>query len=72
MKEKKKFVDIYFIEKDVKIEELTLQVEEVSDARYFSLKELITAHDTNDIHFIKHSFFPKLVTYMKEKIKDIK
>lgn len=72
VKEKQKFVDIYFIEKDVKIEDLTLQVEEVSDAKYFSLKELITAHDTNDIHFIKHSFFPELVTYMKEKLKEIK
>lgn len=53
-------------------EDLTLQADEVSDARYFSLKELITAHNTNDIHFIKHSFFPELATYMKEKIEEIK
>ena len=72
VKEKQKFVDIYFIEKDIKIEDLTLQIEEVAEARYFSLEELITAHDTNDIHFIKHSFFLDLVTYMKEKLKEKK
>lgn len=72
VKEKQKFVDIYFIEKDIKIEDLTLQIEEVAEARYFSLEELITAHDTNDIHFIKHSFFLDLVTYMKEKLNEKK
>ncbi len=72
VKEKLNFVDIYFMEKDVKIEDLTLKNDEVTDAKYFSLEELVTAHNTNDIHFVKHSFFPELVTYMEEKLKEIK
>lgn len=68
-KDKVKFTDIYFIEKEVKLEDLTLQSNEVSDAKYFSLEELITAHNTNNTDFIQHSYFQKLVEYMEKKYK---
>lgn len=60
-KEKRNFVDIYLLEKDVDIKEITLQTCEVSDIKYFSLDKLIEAHNSKDSNFVNHSFFPDLV-----------
>ncbi|MCI9234286.1 MAG: NUDIX domain-containing protein [Bacilli bacterium] len=60
-KMKRNFVDVYLLEKDVSIKDIKLQYDEVSDVRYFSLEELIRAHNTKDTNFVNHSFFPDIV-----------
>lgn len=65
-KEKRNFVDIYLLEKDVDIKEITLQTSEVSDIKYFSLNELIDAHNSKDSNFVNHSFFPDLLKYIEK------
>ena len=64
-KEKRNIVDIYLLEKNVDIKEITLQTSEVSDIKYFSLNKLIDAHNSKDSNFVNHSFFPELVKYIK-------
>ena len=65
-KEKRNFVDIYLLEKEVDIKEIILQTSEVSDIRYFSLNKLIDAHNSKDSNFVNHSFFPDLIKYIKK------
>lgn len=64
---KRNFVDIYLLAKEVNIKDVILQNDEVSDIKYFSLEELISAHNTKDTNFVNHSFFPDVV----RKISDI-
>lgn len=47
--------------------DVILQNDEVSDIKYFSLEELINAHNTKDTNFVNHSFFLDVV----RKIKDV-
>ncbi len=65
-KEKRNFVDIYLLEKEVDIKEIILQTSEVSDIRYFSLNKLIDAHNSKNSNFVNHSFFPDLIKYIKK------
>ncbi len=69
-KEKRNFVDIYLLEKEVDIKEIVLQTSEVSDIKYFSINKLMDAHNSKDPNFVNHSFFPDLLKYIK-KIYDI-
>jgi len=66
-KVKRNFVDVYLVAKDVNIKDVILQNDEVSDIKYFSLEELINAHNTKDTNFVNHSFFNDVV----RKIRDI-
>lgn len=60
-KEKRNFVDVYILEKDINIKEIIVQNNEVSDIKYYSLEELIKAHNSFDSNFVIHSFFLDLV-----------
>ena len=65
-KEKRNFVDVYILEKDVNINKVTLQKNEVADIKYFSIEELISAHNSYDKNFVNHSFFDDLIKYIKK------
>ncbi len=56
-KNKSKFTDIYLVIKEVDINDIKLQLEEVSEVKYFSLNELINIYNTNNPDFINHPFF---------------
>ena len=60
------FVDVYILEKDVDINKVTLQKNEVADIKYFSIEELISAHNSYDKNFVNHSFFDDLIKYIKK------
>lgn len=48
-KREKGFVDIWLVKKDIEIEELVLQKEEVSEARWVSLNELIKLAESGEM-----------------------
>lgn len=58
-KVKRNFVDVYILEKDIDIKNIVLQKSEVSDVKYFSIEELVAAHNSHDINFVNHSFFSR-------------
>ena len=45
----KEFVDVYLMKKDVKIEDLKYQVEEVENAKYFKLDEVLSDNRESDV-----------------------
>lgn len=67
-KNKSKFTDIYLVIKEVDINDIKLQLEEVSEVKYFSLNELINIYNTNNSDFINHPFFPKLIDIVNRLI----
>lgn len=66
-KNKPKFTDIYLVIKEIDIKEVKLQLEEVSEIKYFSIEELIDLHYSDNQDFIHHLYFPELI----EKVKRI-
>lgn len=64
-REKRNFIDVFVLEKDINIKDIILQKDEVSDIKYFSLEELIEAHYSDDNDFVIHSFFTDLVEKLK-------
>lgn len=65
---KPKFTDIYLVIKEVDINDIKLQLEEVSEIKYFSIKELIDLHNSNNQEFIHHLYFPELIEIVKKII----
>lgn len=64
---KPKFTDIYLVIKEIDIKDVKLQLEEVSEVKYFSIEELIDLHNSDNQEFIHHLYFPELI----EKVKKI-
>lgn len=65
---KPKFTDIYLVIKEVDINDIKLQLEEVSEIKYFSIEELIDLHNSNNQEFIHHLYFPELIEIVKKRI----
>lgn len=66
---KPKFKDIYLVIKKVEIDDIKLQLEEVSEVKYFSLDELVDIYNSNNPDFINHAFFPRLIDIVSKLIK---
>ena len=66
---KPKFTDIYFVIKEVDIDDIKLQLEEVSEVKYVSLDELVEIYRNDNPDFINHSFFPELIDIVSKLIK---
>jgi len=62
------FDDVYLLEKDLEIDKLKLQKEEVSEAKWFDIDTLKNKIANNDSDFVPHpSEYPKLFEILKEK-----
>lgn len=63
---RKYFFDVYFLEKDVNIDKLILQEEEVQDIKYFSIEELENMYYTRN-DFVKQCYIEELIKFLKDK-----
>lgn len=64
------FYDEYLLVKDLDIDNLKLQEEEVSEVKWVSLEELEYAVNSNDPNFVPHpSSYPKLFKILRKKFK---
>ena len=61
-------MDVYILYKNLIIENLKLQTEEVSEVKWFSIsefEEMVNGHDTN---LVEHKeMHEKIIRYLKEK-----
>lgn len=64
------FFDVYFLEKDVDINDLVLQEEEVQDIKYFSIEELENMYNTGT-DFVQQCYIEKFIKYLKEYMENI-
>lgn len=67
---KKYFFNVYFLEKDVDINDLVLQEEEVQDIKYFSIEELENMYNTGT-DFVKQCYIEKFIKFLKEYTENI-
>lgn len=67
---KKYFFDVYFLEKDLDINDLVLQEEEVQDIKYFLIEELENMYNTGT-DFVKQCYIEKFIKFLKEYTENI-
>ncbi len=63
----KYFFDVYLLEKEIEINTLNLQKEEVSEVRYISLQEYEREYHQEPNKFVFQSYFNKIMNYLKER-----
>lgn len=60
---------MYFVNKDVDLNDITIQEEELSEVRWFSMEELNHMVDTGELNEDQIACFKKVCNYLKSKTK---
>lgn len=63
---KEKFVDIYYLEKDINIEDLVLQKEEVDDVKWMSNKDVEAFYKAKKFKKTHYNYFKELLIKLKK------
>lgn len=58
---------MYYIKKDININDITIQKEELTEVRYFSMKELEDMVEKNELNEDQVAFFKKCKNYLNKK-----
>ena len=64
---KKKYVDIYFMETDKKLDNLSIQKEELEEVQWMNKKEIDLLYSKNKFKKTHYKYFNKLLEYVKIK-----
>ena len=63
---------MYFVNKDIDLNDITIQKEELSEVRWFSMDELKHMVDTNELNDDQISCFVKVCDFLENKSKNQK
>ena len=64
---KNSFCDLYYLNVDININELTLQKEEVTDIKWSSIEEIQNLIDNNEFHKTHAEMYKDCLKYLKSK-----
>lgn len=60
------FFDLYYLNKDIQLEEITIQKEEVDDVKWATLEEILKMNENNEFHEGHFKLFKECLEYLKE------
>lgn len=67
LQKKNKFVDIYYLEKDVEIEDCNIQLEELTELTYMNKKEVEKFYEAGKFKKTHYQYFLKLIDKINKK-----